>query len=174
MAHAENGLPATDPLWERLLGQGQKPLVMSRYPHMLSLDRAVWTAFLELGDDRVGRCWYDVKVGAAASKASGEDDREFRIRRGTLAKRIDVVFDWDGRLHVCEVKPFGNHAALGQAAMYRGLFLRQFPEVQSVVAMICCGSADEDLGVLAEELDVLVVEVGDVFTSDGSLEGLHG
>jgi len=146
--------------WTEQLGQGQLPMVMHHYAHMLYHDGVIWTRFLQLGDERVGRCWYDVKVGVAAEATQGKTDRESRILRGTHAKRIDVCFDWGGTLHVCEIKPFGNHAALGQSLLYRSLFVRQYPAIQPVVGMICCGQADGDIIAEARSQRILVVEVG--------------
>lgn len=143
------------------LGQGQAAVVMNHYPHMLYLDRLTWTGFLRVRGPEIERCWYDVLVGSPIETAEDASPSDVRLARGTGCKRIDVVIWWGGRLAVVEVKPFGNHAALGQGVLYRDLFMRDYQELSPVLGMIVCREADPDLGASAARLGLEVYAVGE-------------
>jgi hypothetical protein len=145
-----------------VLGQGQAPVTMKRYPHMLYQDRVVWTKYLERFGRGLGRCWYDVLVGSPIQTPAGASEADVRLARGTGCKRIDVVIWRAGVVGVVEVKPYGNHAALGQSVLYRNLFMRDYPEVSDVLGMIACHQVDPDVRGLGEEMGLEIVEVGPV------------
>jgi len=144
---------------QKWLGQGQRPMVMAKYPHMLYLDRMVWTQYLERFAAELNRVWYDVLVGSPIETAADASAADVRLARGTGCKRIDVV-GYGRRGLVCvEVKPYGNHAALGQGLLYRDLLMRDYPELSPVLGMIVCRTADPDVVTLGSTFGLVVVEV---------------
>jgi len=145
---------------QRVLGPWQKPVVMSRYPHMMYQDRVIWSRFLTYRGEELEGVWYDVLVGTPIATGPEATDAERRLARGTGCKRIDVVMAWRRGISVVEVKPFGNHAALGQAVLYRDLFVHDFPTVRPVLGMIVCGEADVDLDRVARTVGVDIAAVG--------------
>lgn len=109
----------------------------------------MWTDVLNHIGERFTAVWYDVKVGQATTVACDVPAWEQRIREGCWGKRIDAIVQEGVTMWVVEVKPYGNHAALGQVLLYRDLFVRRHPEYQDVRMAIACSSVDEDLsGVL--------------------------
>jgi len=126
------------------------------YPHMLSQDLVVWTAWLRSGRAMPARIAYDVKVGTPIPTDAAASAAEKAIAEGTGCKRIDAVCDWQTEVWVVEVKPYGNHAALGQALMYRELFRTRYEVGVPIIGVICCSEADPDLESLANSLGLRV------------------
>lgn len=139
-----------------LLGIGQKPMVMSHYPHMLHEDIAVWTRFLEKMAHVISRVWYDVHVGKAVSPADPDSTIQQKVAAGVSRKRIDVVASIANEFWVIEVKPVAGMAALGQIFSYTRLFQLEFDVFVPVRGVVVCDEFDEDVGVSFAELGVMV------------------
>ena len=132
------------------LGLGQKPVVMSHYPHMLSEDIAVWSKYLADPVTPIKELWYDVHVGQGMLLPVGASDIDKRIAAGVSRKRIDVICRVGGGFWVVEIKPFANMLALGQALSYTRLFVAEYRPDGEVWPVIVCDSVDNDL---LEEFD---------------------
>lgn len=143
------------------LGPGEMPVVRPRYPHMLSEDTRVWTAFLERKIVEVDRVWYDVRVGSVPEAFRRSVGVELKIAKGIYRKRIDVVASVDGEYWVIEVKPVGSMFAIGQVLTYRRLFMRDYDVGGLVRAVVVCWERDEDINEMWGELGVVCFEVGD-------------
>jgi len=135
----------------------QRPVAMVKYPHMLWQDAMVWTATLQAGTVPAERVAYDVKVGTPIATGPEATDAERAIAEGTGCKRVDVVIETAEEIWVCELKPYGNHAALGQVLMYRDLFLERYESPKPVVGVIICSEADVDLAGIAERMHLQVI-----------------
>lgn len=151
-----------------------EPVPRSSYPHMLSQDYAVWTAWLRSGRALPARIAYDLKVGTPIATDETADAALRAIAEGSGCKRIDAVCDWQTELWVVEVKPYGNHAALGQAMMYRELFRARYEVAVPIIGVICCSEVDPDLQSLAESLglrvEVVAVELAEAAAEPMSLD----
>lgn len=139
-----------------LLGIGQKPMVMSHYPHMLHEDIGVWSKFLDKMAHVISRVWYDVHVGKAVSPADPNSTVQQKVAAGVSRKRIDVIASIANEFWVIEVKPVGSMAALGQAFSYTRLFQQEYDVFRTVRGVVVCDSIDEDLAAPFEELGVMV------------------
>lgn len=131
--------------WPGDLGRGQDIIVMSRYPHMLDLDTRVWSQILSEFHQVPGRAYYDVKVGSPIAIAADASPADRRLAEGTGCRRIDVVLDLDGFLWVVEVKPLGDHVALGQALTYVHLFEEKYITTKPVIPVVACAAVDDDM-----------------------------
>lgn len=140
------------------LGPGQKPMVMTHYPHMLAEDVAVWSKCLAKMGQAITRVWYDVHVGRPVSLPAGATTIEQKIAAGVTRKRIDVVCSVGPEFWVVEVKPFANMTALGQAFSYSRLFGMEYDTYLPVRAVVVCDEFDRDMSVPFEELGVLVLK----------------
>lgn len=140
-----------------VLEQGQKPMVMSHYPHMLAEDTAVWTRFLQSGQVVIDEVWYDLRVGQAVAIRRDGSDMEQRIANGLTRKRIDAVCRVAGGYWVVEVKPYANMVALGQALTYSRLFRQEYEPVGEVLPVIVCDSYDQDLVDEFDEFGILIL-----------------
>ncbi|GAI24014.1 unnamed protein product [marine sediment metagenome] len=127
------------------LGPGQKPIVMPHYPHMMSEDIDVWSAYLTGPVVPVKRVWYDVHVGKAVEVAGGAKELLPRIAAGVTRKRIDVVAAVGGGYWVVEVKPYGSFLALGQVLTYTRLFVAEYRPDGEVWPVVVCREFDRDL-----------------------------
>lgn len=126
------------------LGEGQAPVVMPHYRHMLYEDTAVWTRFLEGEHPLLRRVWYDVHVGSRVAVDYGSAAWLGRVSAGVTRKRIDVVAAVGGGYWVIEVKPFGGMVALGQVVTYSRLFAAEYAAGQTVVPVVVCDHVDPD------------------------------
>ncbi len=139
-----------------LLGVGQKPMVMSHYPHMLKEDVAVWTKFLEKMAVAIQAVWYDVHVGEPVRLAPEESTVQQKVAAGVTRKRIDAVCSIKQEFWVIEIKPFANMTALGQAFSYTRLFAMEYDTYRPARAVVVCDSFDKDMAVPFAELGVMV------------------
>ena len=141
-----------------ILGQGQKPIVMPHYPHMMQEDTAVWTKFLQLKVVAIRRVWYDVRVGLSVLRMVEPQTQESRIAAGLTRKRIDVIASVGKDFWVIEVKPVANMYALGQVLVYTRLFAQEYVTTGQVISVIICSTSDEDLPDEFEDFGILVFE----------------
>jgi len=140
-----------------VLGQGQKPIVMVHYPHMLAEDTAAWTRFLKSAVIEIDEVWYDLRVGQSVAIPQGASDMEQRIADGLTRKRIDAVCRVAGGFMVVEVKPYANMVALGQALTYSRLFSQEYEVSGDVLPVIVCDGVDQDLIDEFDEFGILVL-----------------
>lgn len=118
---------------------------LSKYPHLLRANVAVWDAWLRLMPNAFKHVWYDVHVGTAVPTPGGPNSMLSRISRGITRKRIDVVA-WDGLLfHVIELKPWANAEALGQCLIYYRLFQQEYRPIKTAKAVVICWRPEADV-----------------------------
>lgn len=141
------------------LGHGQKPIVMPSYPHMLTEDTEVWSAYLADPVAPIERVWYDVHVGQGVPLPVGASGIEQRIAAGITRKRIDVVCRIGGGYWVVEIKPFASMLALGQVISYSSLFVRDYEPDGEVWPVVVCNEVDDDLVDDFEAAGVAVITV---------------
>ncbi len=141
------------------LGPGQKPIVMTHYPHLLMEDTEIWSAYLADPVAPIKRVWYDVHVGQAMPLPVGADALDKRIAAGVSRKRIDVVASVGGGYWVVEIKPFGSMLALGQAISYSRLFVRDYKPDGEVWPVVICSEVDADLIDDFEAAGVVLIKV---------------
>ncbi|MBA7665264.1 hypothetical protein ES703_73334 [subsurface metagenome] len=141
------------------LGLGQKPIVMSSYPHLLAEDTEVWSAYLADPVAPIKEVWYDVHVGAIPSLPEGATVLDQKVALGVYRKRIDVVCRVGGGFWVVEIKPFGSMLALGQVTSYTRLFIAEYRPAGEVWPVVVCSEVDLDLIDDFEAAGVAVITV---------------
>lgn len=124
---------------------------------MMSLDRDVWTRFLESGDFPLKEVWYDIHVGKPVVGNSTADALGVSIAAALTRKRIDVVAHVRGGYWVIEVKPRADMLALGQVITYVRLFAREYTVDGEVLPVVVCDQVDEDVLDEYEEFGVAVI-----------------
>jgi len=139
------------------LGPGQKPIVMSHYPHMMAEDTLVWTKFLSSQLNHIKEVWYDVRVGQPVFVGVNGSNVERRVAAGLTRKRIDAVCRVGGGFWVVEVKPYANMHAVGQVVSYVRLFAQEYSAPGQIIPVIVCDDFDLDLLDEFDELGVLVI-----------------
>ena len=137
----------------------QSAVPMVQYPGMLAQDRIVWTAMLTEFPTLFARVAYNVHVGTSSLAAPGQTPMEIAIAQGVGRKRIDVVADTGQAIWIIEVKPYGNHTALGQVQLYADLFERDYEPALPLEPVLIVASHDPDLMPLAERLRIRVMDV---------------
>lgn len=133
------------------LPNGQIPQVQPRYPHMLPLDAAVWTRYLQEMDHHINLVWYDYHVGAQVTVPPDAPAWMHPLAAEISRKRIDVLALRGDTYTIIEVKPWGSMQALGQVMTYRELFIAEHPEIQQLDAAIVCLTADRDVLNVADQ-----------------------
>ena len=139
-----------------LLEIGQKPMVMSHYPHMLHEDIAVWSKFLTKMAEVITRVWYDVHVGQAVSPVDPSSTVQQKVAAGVTRKRIDVVARVGPEFWVIEVKPVAGMGALGQVYSYNRLFALEYETFSPTKPVVVCDVLDDDVIASYGELGVMV------------------
>jgi hypothetical protein len=150
------------------LGPGQTPIAMVRYPHMLDLDTIVWTAFLSGSHAMIDRVWYDVKVGVPIAIPAGSPPGLKAIAEGCGCLRIDAIALVAGSYWIVEVKPYGNHAALGQVILYLDLFGKRYGRSNPLIPTIVCSTADPNIRSTCESLKIKLIEVRSPLLTPGA------
>lgn len=141
------------------------PTDLSKFPHLVGGDVAVWRAFLGRGVERYSRFAYDVRVGEGVN-VSGLSPENARIATALTQKRIDVVGERDGLVYdVIEVKLSAGLGAVGQLLGYQVLFPQSFPELPLGRVILVAASVDRDTQsvLTAHDVDVVVVGVDSSF-----------
>lgn len=141
------------------LGPGQKPIVMTHYPHLLMEDTEIWSAYLEDPVVPIKKVWYDVHVGQGMPLPVGAGDIDKRIAAGISRKRIDVVCHVGGGYWVVELKPFGSMLAMGQVISYTRLFIRDYKPDGEAWPVVICSEADADLIDFFDAAGVVLITV---------------
>lgn len=139
------------------LGPGQKPVVMTHYPHMLAEDIGVWSKYLRAPIVPILKLWYDIHVGGGIEVRLDATEIEKGVALGVGRKRIDVVCKVGGGYWVVEIKPFASMLAVGQALCYTRLFTSAFYPDGDVFPVVVCDSADEDLRDAYDDFGVAVI-----------------
>lgn len=141
------------------LGTGQKPIVMTHYPHLLAEDTEIWSAYLKDPIVPIREVWYDVHVGQGMLLPVGADDIDKRIAAGVSRKRIDVVASVGAGYWVIEIKPYGSMLALGQAISYTRLFIKDYSPGREVLPVVVCSEVDADVVDDFEAVGAVLIKV---------------
>lgn len=129
-------------------------------PNLTPLDLEVWRRFLLLRPLMFERFEFQVPVGTPQSLPLSASDADRRVWDKLTSKRIDAVgVNGDG-FTVIEVKPRGGASALGQALVYRDLFVQKRKPVQPVAALVLCNYVDDDVRLTALRYNVSFYAVG--------------
>lgn len=129
------------------------------YPHMFPLDIAVWERFL----DKFGALYegfqYDVMCGGDY-KQFPRWEPEYQKDASVLSKlRIDVIGYQTEQLHLIEVKPRLNPAAIGQVLTYREHFIADYKPELPVRSVIVAGEGDQNVEKVAEANGIIFIQV---------------
>lgn len=111
------------------------PEKLSKYPHLLPADVALWERWLDRYGDFFTALEYDVHVGGGVEVVPGWSQETIKMASTLAAKRIDVVGHKPGEIWIVEVKPEAGVAALGQLLCYRILYIEKF---KPTAEPICC------------------------------------
>lgn len=138
---------------------GQKPIVMSSYPHMLAEDTVVWSKYLAHPVAEIKEVWYDVHVGKGMEVAADAESWQKRMAAGVSRKRIDAVCQVGGGFWVVEIKPFASFLALGQVLAYTRLFIIEYRPAGQTWPVVVCDHIDGDMVDDFEDSGVVVIEI---------------
>lgn len=129
-------------------------------PSLTPLDLEVWRRFLVLRPSMFDAFHFQVAVGSGQPLPSSASDADRKAWDKLTSKRIDAVgINKDG-ITVIEVKPRGGASALGQALVYRDLYILKMKPAQPVAALVLCNYVDEDVRLSALRYNVSFIAVG--------------
>lgn len=138
-----------------------RPLALDGdYPHMTKHDVQVWERFLRQHAAAFEAVAYDVALGGILPPDRGADDPHALMWRYSTAVRVDAVLVARDSVWVVEVKPRGSPSAIGQALCGATLWEADDPVGLDVVPAVVCATASADVRYCAEQLGVVLVEVG--------------
>ena len=132
---------------------------LTKYPHMKPADVKIWERFLDKHPDGFIEVAYDVPVGnfrPSSEKLSEEyqRDREFLGRY-----MIDVVGFTKNSIAIIEIKPEAGATALGQALMYKDLYIRDYAPRKPVLGVIITDEILPDMKLMCDkhEIEIIIV-----------------
>jgi len=129
-------------------------------PSLTPLDLEVWRRFLVLRPSMFASFAFQVEVGSGQPLPAAASDSDRKVWDKLTSKRIDAVgINKDG-ITVIEVKPRGGASALGQALVYRDLYIQKRKPAQPVAALVVCNYIDEDVRLTALRYNVSFLAVG--------------
>jgi hypothetical protein len=129
-------------------------------PHLTPLDLDVWRRFRLLRPSMFDSFVFQVEVGSGQPLPASASDADRKAWEKLTSKRIDAVgINKDG-ITVIEVKPRGGASALGQALVYRDLYIQKIKPAQPVAALVVCNYIDEDVRLSALRYNVSFLAVG--------------
>jgi len=132
---------------------------LSKYPHLMPADVAIWERFLERYTDFYDEVEYDARVGSGIEPS---DDWPEEIKRDVHAltqKRIDAVGYTKSEIDIIEIKPRASTSAIGQVLSYRELFVRDRKPALPVRGVIITDTLAPDIEELAEKYEITVIVV---------------
>lgn len=115
-----------------------------KYPHLIGEDTEVWNRFILKYPDRFDTVDYDIKVGRGADTTPIQEQTSKEYWAQLTKKRIDVIGYKNNFVTIVEVKKRGSLFTLGQILGYKYLYLREFPEVLSVLTLIVAAQISQD------------------------------
>ena len=140
-------------------GRWQKPDIMNRYPHLLQLDAAIWTKYLEREGANMKRVQYDVYCGHPMVWPEGVEPVKGQAE-ALGSKRVDAIYEHTlGGFHLAEIKPWGNYVAYGQILMYQALIKAERPEIGPLAMHIVCSQADPDIVKVCQRSGIMIDEM---------------
>jgi len=115
-----------------------------KYPHLIGEDTEVWNRFILKYPDKFDTVDYDFKVGRGADTTPIEQQSSKEYWAELTKKRIDVIGYKNNFVTIIEVKKRASLFTLGQILGYKYLYLREFPEVLSVLTLIVAAQISQD------------------------------
>jgi len=115
-----------------------------KYPHLIGEDTEVWNRFILKYPDKFDTVDYDIKVGRGADTTPLTEQYAKDYWKNLTKKRIDVIGYKNNFLTIIEVKKRASLFTLGQILGYKYLYLREFPEVLSVLTLIVAAQISQD------------------------------
>lgn len=139
-----------------------KPLVKDGdYPHMQKRDVEIWERFIDLYGGNFPQAAYDVALGGVVVADRDADPAVLLGFRYATAIKVDALVVNEQRGLVIEVKPRASLGALGQALGAALLLEADKVLPVELFPAIVTDRANPDVKFCAEELGVLVFEVGE-------------
>lgn len=139
-------------LYERLYG----PFV-----HMGPEDTAIWLRYLMMGGVRNAPFSYDVRVGIGTSMPPDSSRTSLAVAQALTTKRIDVIWNEDGKVVICELKKYAGSTAIGQLILYRDLYVQTFPTNQPPKMLLITDRLQPDMISTLVANNIEYIEVGE-------------
>jgi len=136
------------------IGQPYPVTWEGRFPHLLPEDVPTWLRFLAKYRHNYIRIYYDVRIGGPDPKTVTKE-----IKWGTLfyrlkAFRIDALCEATDHLLIAEITGNAGVRAVGQALVYRQLWLAD-PKIDKPARIaVVCSSMDSDIATVLNSHDV--------------------
>ncbi len=123
---------------------------------MLEHDVVVWYRFLEKWGFQFISLWYDCLLGGPELTDDEKKDPLKRMWRVNLAKRADAIVELENEIWIIEVSLDPGVRSIGQAHMYRSLWLLDPPINKIEKPVLVSQRVDPDLLVTAGKYGLLV------------------
>ena len=102
--------------------------IFGPFTHMGPGDKAIWTTYLMHGGAQFAPFEYDLRVGDGTQLPDGSNQLSRSIALALTRKRIDVLYFFQNRPVIVEVKQRAGLSAVGQLLGYRKLYMTDHPD----------------------------------------------
>jgi hypothetical protein len=133
------------------------PTTLAKYAHLSPADSFIWTRFMLSNPLQFTATAYDVRVGNGSLTNPDFSDPFQKGFVDLTQKRIDAVGFTAKATYVIEVKPRASVTALGQAIIYRDMYVRTYNPTEQIIAAIVTDNPDPDIFALAKDWDVNIL-----------------
>lgn len=148
------------------LGPSEKPILKTRYLHLMPEDTLIWRRFIRNGQFLPDEVWYDIRVGGGIELPSGQPEWMQRFAEYSYRKRIDIVGRKGRDYYIIECKPGAGIVALGQVIYYSLAFLAEIKPPGEVIPAVITDRVDPDVLPIFNDLEIQIYEVGLVPDAD--------
>jgi hypothetical protein len=132
---------------------------ITRYPHMAKHDARIWERFVARYAGYFTDAAYDVALGGSETTDPLATDAERLMWRFNTAKRIDAVVRNANEIWLCEVRRGSGTDAIGCVIVYGELSELDRWYDRPLVLTLVTDRIDPDLRLVAERLEIQVVEL---------------
>lgn len=120
-------------------------MTRSKYPHLLSVDTAVWERFLNSDQNRFSHFDYDVRVGIGRDPGPDIEDKYRQLGVDLSQRRIDAIGHTPIERCIIEITTIATLKAIGQMSAYPILYRQTYPHQLQQTRLLVCEILETDI-----------------------------
>lgn len=129
------------------------------YPHLSTVEAAIWDRFMQKFPRQYDTVQYDVKIGKAPDFVTNHIDEAIRAQAGIYKYKIDVLAHAPKILDIIELKDKAQFYTVGQVKGYRHTFMLEHPTLGEPRCIIVAASFAPGVEAMARTEGVLTDQV---------------
>jgi len=138
------------------------PEQLTKYPHYLERDHALWDMFIYINPDSLNWVYYDVTVGGGRPPDTYPHKQLLKNWKYLSSLKIDSVGELNNLLHIYEVKNKASLSGIGQLLSYKILFPSDFQNGREIKLTLLCNEIHPDIYISCQALKIRVITPEDL------------